>query len=55
MPPPGVAHHAARTGLGLMRGGDFLSCERPETVLQQDDKLILLGRRPELRRFGDVL
>ena len=41
--------------LGLMRGGDFLSCERPETVLQQDDKLILLGRRPELRRFGDVL
>ena len=22
MPPPGVAHHAARTGLGLMRGGE---------------------------------
>lgn len=22
MPPPGVAHHAAGTGLGLMRGGE---------------------------------
>lgn len=41
--------------LGLMRGTEFRSCDTPDLVLEEDDKLILLGKRPELRRFGDAL
>lgn len=41
--------------LGLMRGGDFVSCETGEAELRTDDKLLLLGRRENLRRFGDSL
>lgn len=41
--------------LGLMRGTDYRACDSPDLVLEQDDKLILLGKRPELRRFGDAL
>lgn len=41
--------------LGLMRGGDFISCESGKAELQTDDKLLLLGRRENLRRFGDSL
>ena len=41
--------------LGMMRGGDFLSCETRDVKLSADDKLLLLGRRENLRRFGDSL
>ncbi|MBL4916941.1 potassium channel family protein [Szabonella alba] len=41
--------------LGLMRGTEFRACDAPDLVLQAEDKLILLGKRPELRRFGDAL
>lgn len=41
--------------LGLMRGSDFRPCDTPDLALAEDDKLILLGKRPELRRFGDAL
>ena len=41
--------------LGLMRGTEFRSCAVQDLTLQQDDKLIILGKRPELRRFGDSL
>jgi trk system potassium uptake protein TrkA len=41
--------------LGVMRGGEFLSCETGDTVLETDDKLLLLGRRQNLRTFGDSL
>jgi trk system potassium uptake protein len=41
--------------LGLMRGTEFRDCDTPNLALQEDDKLILLGKRPELRRFGDAL
>jgi trk system potassium uptake protein TrkA len=41
--------------LGLMRGTDFRPCDTADLVLEQDDRLILLGKRPELRRFGDAL
>ena len=41
--------------LGLMRGTDFRACDTPDMVLYEDDKLILLGKRAELRRFGDAL
>lgn len=41
--------------LGLMRGTEFQNCETQDHVVEEDDKLILLGKRPELRRFGDRL
>lgn len=41
--------------LGSMRGADFLSCEIGETELRTDDKLLLLGRRENLRSFADSL
>jgi trk system potassium uptake protein len=41
--------------LGLMRGTEFRDCDVPGLVLEEDDKLILLGKRPDLRRFGDAL
>ena len=41
--------------LGLMRGTEFFACDTPKLILEADDKLILLGKRPELRRFGDAL
>ena len=41
--------------LGLMRGTEFLACDRDDVVLKGDDKLLVLGRRPELRRFGDSI
>ncbi|NIZ09527.1 TrkA family potassium uptake protein [Pseudooceanicola sp. HF7] len=41
--------------LGLMRGSDYVPCEAGETELRTDDKLLLLGRRENLRRFADGL
>ena len=41
--------------LGLMRGSDFIQCEPGLTELQTNDKLLLLGRRENLRRFTDGL
>lgn len=41
--------------LGLMRGTTYLSCEAGDTELQAEDKLLLLGRRQDLRRFSDSL
>lgn len=41
--------------LGLMRGTEFVSCESGAALLQTDDKLLLLGRRENLRRFADGL
>lgn len=41
--------------LGLMRGTEFRSCEATDLRLETEDKLILLGKRLDLRRFGDAL
>ncbi|MAC78674.1 MAG: potassium transporter KtrA [Rhodobacteraceae bacterium] len=41
--------------LGVMRGGTFISCESGAALLKSDDKLLLLGRRENLRQFGDSL
>lgn len=41
--------------LGLMRRTEFRSCDNLEMIMEEDDKLILLGSRPELRRFGDAI
>lgn len=41
--------------LGLMRGSEFLASDAESLKLATDDKLLLLGRRKDLRRFGDSL
>lgn len=40
--------------LGLMRGTEFHPCD-DDLRLEEDDKLLLLGRRQNLREFGDSL
>jgi trk system potassium uptake protein TrkA len=41
--------------MGLMRGTEFFSCADEALTLELDDRLLVLGRRPDLRRFGDTL
>lgn len=41
--------------LGLMRGTEYHAGNAGDLVLEAADKLIVLGKRPELRRFGDAL
>ncbi|MFD1914491.1 potassium channel family protein [Halodurantibacterium flavum] len=41
--------------LGLMRGTEYHACVAEDIVLRREDKLLLLGKRPDLRRFGDTL
>lgn len=41
--------------LGIMRGTEFHRADAPNFRLSEGDKLIVLGKRPELRRFGDRL
>lgn len=41
--------------LCVMRGTESLDHNQPETILKKDDKLILLGKRADLRRFADIL
>lgn len=41
--------------LGLMRGSEFIAADDGETTLQEDDRMLLLGRRNDLREFGDSL
>ncbi|WP_349600304.1 TrkA family potassium uptake protein [Thalassospira sp. NFXS8] len=40
--------------LGVMRGSEYLGCEG-DIRLKKDDKMMVLGRRDELRLFGDGL
>jgi trk system potassium uptake protein len=56
--PIGCLELAARYELrclGLMRGGEYLACDVANVTLSADDKLLLLGRRQNLRDFGDEL
>ena len=41
--------------LGLMRGTSFMDAQDPEFRLSTGDRLLLLGRRPDLTAFGDRL
>jgi trk system potassium uptake protein TrkA len=41
--------------LGLMRGTEYLDCAAQDQELKTDDRLLLLGRRPNLRAFADAL
>lgn len=48
-----MARHQLRC-LGLMRGAEFLS-PGEDTEMAADDRLLVLGRRADLRAFGDGL
>ena len=39
--------------LGLSRGSDFISCESGAVTIAEGDKLLILGRRENLRKFSD--
>ncbi|MCR9123514.1 MAG: TrkA family potassium uptake protein [Phyllobacteriaceae bacterium] len=41
--------------LGLMRGTDYVDCDNGGLTLREKDKLLVLGKRADLRRFGDSL
>lgn len=41
--------------LGMMRGGELLEHAEDSAVLEKDDKLLILGKPPALRRFGDAI
>lgn len=41
--------------LGVMRGAEYRAGDTLDLALMEEDKLIVLGKRPELRRFGDAL
>ena len=41
--------------LGMMRGTEFRSTRDEDPVLQTNDRLLLLGKRVDLTRFGDQL
>jgi trk system potassium uptake protein TrkA len=51
----GLAEDYELRCLGLMRGSEYVDCADAGTVLHADDKLLLLGRDQNLRRFGDTL
>lgn len=41
--------------VGIMRGDEYLAGQDDDTVLETDDKLLLLGQRNPLRDFSDSL
>lgn len=41
--------------LGVMRGSDHVDVSDPGTLLRAEDRMLMLGRRPALRAFGDTL
>lgn len=41
--------------LGVMRGTAFIDCDGGAAQLKTDDRLLLLGRRANLRRFADEI
>ncbi|MFV0302889.1 MAG: potassium channel family protein [Paracoccus sp. (in: a-proteobacteria)] len=41
--------------LGVMRGTEYVCGDDPDYLLKESDRLLLLGRRPELTAFGDRL
>lgn len=51
----GLADDFDLRALGVMRGSEFVSCETGAAKLHKDDKLLLLGRRENLRGFADGL
>lgn len=55
MPSLKLAEKFDVRGLGVMRGSQFINYEAEDATLRKDDKLLLLGKRQELRRFGETI
>jgi len=47
--------HPGLSCLGVMRGSKHIDSNESDLVLEQDDKLLLLGKRDELRDFSEGL
>lgn len=41
--------------LGVMRGTEKLDHINPDLILHEDDRLLILGKRPNLQQLGDAL
>lgn len=41
--------------LGVMRGTEYLPTDRDDLALKQGDRILILGRQTDLRRFGAAL
>lgn len=41
--------------LGVMRETSYIECQKTEVTLKEGDKLLILGKREDLRQFGDIL
>ena len=41
--------------LGVMRGTEYISGQDEGYLLKEADRMLLLGKRPELTAFGDRL
>lgn len=50
-----LAEHENIRLVGIMRGDEYLDGQDDETLLKNEDKLLLLGRRDPLRDFSDSL
>lgn len=50
-----LADHEEIRVVGIMRGSEYIAGQDDETLLEVDDKLLLLGRRDPLRDFSDSL
>lgn len=50
-----LADHEEIRVVGIMRGDEYLEGRDDDTVLETDDKLLLLGQRDPLRDFSDSL
>lgn len=50
-----LAEHENIRLVGIMRGDGYLDGQDDETLLETEDKLLLLGRRDPLRDFSDSL
>ncbi len=50
-----IEKHEKLRCLGIMRGSKYLSFDEPSTVLEEDDKLLVLGQREELMTFSESL
>src|SRR6056297_532339 len=50
-----LADHEDIRVVGIMRGSEYIAGQDDETLLEVDDKLLLLGQRDPLRDFSDSL
>lgn len=50
-----IEEHEQLRCLGIMRGSKYMPFDSPSLVLEEDDKLLVLGQRDELMAFSESL